>query len=463
MDSLLVIGLIIAMMLILLVSGLYIHSVLLASGIIGLILLEGFGILPGLLGKEPFNRVASYTLTTIPLFVLMAQFILQSGLVQDIFYMVHKISKGRNSLLGILTLFIGGMLGAVSGSGTATSASLGQVAIPELRRHGYSAPLSGAIAAAGGSLSGIIPPSIILILYGVATETPVGKLFIGAFIPGILTMLIFIIVMLIIFNVERKRSSIVEIQNETVVLDNVAEKYKEKSVVETAVTMEEEKREQVSALRLVTVSIIGIVIMAVIFGGIYSGIFTPTEAGAVGSLVGLIAALILGKVNFQFFKSSLTETVKLTGMVMIIMIGAQIFGKFVSLSLLPRKLIVMIEPIMDSPTLVLIAISAVLFIMFMFIEGAAVILMSIPVLLPIIIELQVDIMWFGVFVAVICTIGLLTPPVGLSVYAVAGVSGIGSGPIFKIGMIFAIVAMIVVGGLMIAFPQLVTWLPNSMG
>lgn len=462
MNSLLVIGIVIAMMLILLVSGLYIHSVLLASGIIGLILLEGFGILPGLLGKEPFNRVASYTLTTIPLFVLMAQFILQSGLVQDIFYMVHKVSKGRNSLLGVLTLFIGGMLGAVSGSGTATAASLGQVAIPELRRHGYSAPLSGAIAAAGGSLSGIIPPSIILILYGVATETPVGKLFIGAFIPGILTMIVFILVMLVIFNMESKKSNVVETQKDNTILIDDG-KYSEKSVVETAVTMEEDKREKVSALRLITVSIIGVVIMAVIFGGIYSGIFTPTEAGAVGSLVGLIAALILGKVNLQFFKSSLTETVKLTGMVMIIMIGAQIFGKFVSLSLLPRKLIVMIEPIMDSPTLVLIAISIVLFIMFMFIEGAAVILMSIPVLLPIIIELQVDILWFGVFVAVICTIGLLTPPVGLSVYAVAGVSGIGSGPIFRIGMIFAIVAMIVVGGLMIAFPQLVTWLPNSMG
>ena len=142
---------------VLLLAGLYIHSVLLASGIIGLILLEGFGILPGLLGNEPFNRVASYTLTTIPLFVLMAQFILQSGLVQDIFYMVHKVSKGKNSLLGVLTLIIGGLLGAVSGSGTATSASLGQVAIPELRKHGYSAPLAGAVAASGGSLSGEIP------------------------------------------------------------------------------------------------------------------------------------------------------------------------------------------------------------------------------------------------------------------------------------------------------------------
>ncbi|MFP3356073.1 TRAP transporter large permease [Planococcus sp. SIMBA_143] len=440
MDNLLVIGIILAMMIVLLLAGLYIHSVLLASGIIGLILLEGFGILPGLLGNEPFNRVASYTLTTIPLFVLMAQFILQSGLVQDIFYMVHKVSKGKNSLLGVLTLIIGGLLGAVSGSGTATSASLGQVAIPELRKHGYSAPLAGAVAASGGSLSGIIPPSIILILYGVATETPVGSLFVGAFIPGILTMLVFIAVMLVYFQLGKKKQQAAQ-----------------EEIFEETVT-----EEKVPAIRLIIASVIAVAIVFIIFGGIYSGVFTPTEAGAVGAFVGLIAAFLLGKVNFAFFKTSLIETVKLTGMVMIIMIGAQIFGRFVSLSLLPRRLIELIEPIMDTPVLVLIVISIVLFIMFMFIEGAAVILMSIPVVLPIIQELQVDILWFGVFVSVICTIGLITPPVGLSVYAVAGVSGINSGSIFRLTTVFALVAMVVVTGLMIAFPGLATWLPNSM-
>ncbi|MGB6777936.1 TRAP transporter large permease [Planococcus citreus] len=440
MDNLLVIGIILAMMIVLLLAGLYIHSVLLASGIIGLILLEGFGILPGLLGNEPFNRVASYTLTTIPLFVLMAQFILQSGLVQDIFYMVHKVSKGKNSLLGVLTLIIGGLLGAVSGSGTATSASLGQVAIPELRKHGYSAPLAGAVAASGGSLSGIIPPSIILILYGVATETPVGSLFVGAFIPGILTMLVFIAVMLVYFQLGKKKQQAAQ------------EEMFEETVTE----------EKVPVIRLIIASVIAVAIVFIIFGGIYSGVFTPTEAGAVGAFVGLIAAFLLGKVNFAFFKTSLIETVKLTGMVMIIMIGAQIFGRFVSLSLLPRRLIELIEPIMDTPVLVLIVISIVLFIMFMFIEGAAVILMSIPVVLPIIQELQVDILWFGVFVSVICTIGLITPPVGLSVYAVAGVSGINSGSIFRLTTVFALVAMVVVTGLMIAFPGLATWLPNSM-
>lgn len=440
MDNLLVIGIILVMMIVLLLAGLYIHSVLLASGIIGLILLEGFGILPGLLGNEPFNRVASYTLTTIPLFVLMAQFILQSGLVQDIFYLVHKVSKGKNSLLGILTLIIGGMLGAVSGSGTATSASLGQVAIPELRKHGYSAPLAGAVAATGGSLSGIIPPSIILILYGVATETPVGSLFIGAFIPGILTMVVFIAVMLVYFQLGKNKQA--ALPNETL--------------------KEQAPEEKVPAIRLIIASVIAVSIVFIIFGGIYTGVFTPTEAGAVGAFVGLIAAFLLGKVNVNFFKVSLIETVKLTGMVMIIMIGAQIFGRFVSLSLLPRRLIEWLEPIMDQPALVLIAISIVLFVMFMFIEGAAVILMSIPVLLPIIVELQVDTLWFGVFVAVICTIGLITPPVGLSVYAVAGVSGITPGSIFRLTTVFALVAMVVVTGLMIVFPGLATWLPNSM-
>lgn len=438
MDSYVVVGIILVLMIIFLLMGMYIHAVLFACGIFGLIMLEGFSILPGLLGNEPFNRVASYTLTTIPLFVLMAQFILHSGLVQDVFYIVHKVSKGKSSLLGVLTLIIGGMLGAVSGSGTATAASLGQVAIPELRKHGYSAPLAGAIAASGGSLSGIIPPSIILILYGVATETPVGDLFIGAFIPGILVMLMFIIAMLFYFNLERKKVPMTETSVEAM--------------------MEEEVK--IPLFRVITALVIGLLIVVLIFGGIYSGLFTPTEAGAVGATAGLLTALVLGKVNLNFFKNSLTETIKLTAMVLLIMIGAQIFGRFVSLSLLPRKLINLLEPIMDNPALVLILISVILFVMFMFIEGAAVILMTIPVFLPIITALQVDVLWFGVFISVICTIGLITPPVGISVYAVSGVSGISSGAIFKVAMGFAIFAMIIVCGLLILFPELVSWLPS---
>jgi C4-dicarboxylate transporter, DctM subunit len=447
MDSALVILICLILLIIFLALGMYIHSVLFATGVIGLILLEGFDILPGLLGNEPFNRVASYTLTTIPLFVLMAQFVLQADIVKDIFYIVHRLSRGKNSVLGILTLFIGGVLGAVSGSGTATSAALGQVAVPELRRHKYSAPLAGAVAAAGGSLSGIIPPSIILILYGVATETSVGKLFIASFIPGVLCMIVFMIVMLFYFRNEQKKSTLHNATNG--------------SQAEIAST-DESLQIKYPLKQLIVAALVATIIILVIFGGIYTGIFTPTQAGAVGAFAAFLAALVLGKVNFQFLKNSVVETLKLTGLVMLIMIGASIFGRFVSLSLLPRQLINILEPIMDIPWLVLIIISLVFFIMFMFIEGAAVILMSIPVMLPIINELQVDLLWFGVFVGVLCTIGLLTPPVGLSVYAVSGVSKIRLEPIFRIGMVFALAVLVVVCGLMIIFPEIVFFLPNTM-
>ncbi|MFB4162479.1 TRAP transporter large permease [Alteribacillus sp. JSM 102045] len=442
MSEFFIISVILLMFIVFLLSGLYIHSVLFACGIIGLILLEGFSILPGLLGNEPFNRAASYTLTTIPLFVLMAQFVLQSGIVQDMFYFINRLSKGNNSLLGALTIIIGGLLGAVSGSGTATAASLGQVAVPELTKHGYKPELAAAVAASGGSLSGIVPPSIILILYGVATETPVGDLFMAAVIPSILVMIVFIIVMLACFYVFRKKTS-------------------------EAAGLEPERKgppqqAELPAMRLVVVNAVGLIIVIVIFGGIYSGVFTPTEAGAVGAFTALLSTLVLGKVNIAFFTRALTETIKVTGMVMLILIGAQIFGRFVSLSLLPRKLINLLDPIMEYPVIVLIVITIALFIMFMFIEGAAVILMSIPVIMPIIQAIGVDVLWFGIFISVICTVGLITPPVGLSVYAVSGASKMTPEPIFRYTMLFAFVATVVVGGIMIAFPDLVLWIPDSM-
>lgn len=426
----------------LLLSGLYIHSVLLGVGVVGLLIIDRGSIISGLVGSDPFNQAASYTLTTIPLFLLMAQFILKAGIVQDLFTIIYNISQGKKGLLGALTIIVGGFLGAVSGSGTATAASLGQVAVPELQKHGYGSDLAGAIAAVGGSLSGIIPPSIILILYGVITETPVGDLFIGAIIPGILIMCVFILCMF--FFLARSKS---------------------KAIAEVATTGErkiEAKYKPIKASRVIIVFLVGTFITFVIFGGIYSGFVTPTEAGAVGAIAAFLAALVLGKVNKSFLIGSLTETVKVTCMVILILIGAKIFSRFVSLSLLPRKLVDTIGTLLEYPILVLGILTVVFFLLFMFIEGAAVILMTLPVLLPIIEVMNVDVLWFGVFISVICTLGLITPPVGLSVYSVSGVSNISLESIFRYTTMFAIVAAIVVCGLIIMFPVIVTWLPSTM-
>ncbi|WP_174727408.1 TRAP transporter large permease [Mesobacillus harenae] len=433
MADFLLIGTIIFAFLILMMAGLHIHSILLGIGIFGLIYLEGFKIISGFLSQDPFSQIASYTLTTIPLYIIMAQFILKAGIVQDAFTMIYNVSRGRPTVLGALTIVVGGFLGAVSGSGAATAASLGQVAVPELKNYGYKPELAGAISAASGSLSGIIPPSIILILYGVITETPISDLFIGAIIPGILAILVLVTCVFVMYKDQRPNT----------------ERLKTES-------------KKLSFKRLLIVNCAGIFIFTVTFGGIYSGFVTPTEAGAVGALAAFLTALLLGKVNWSFIKSSVAETAKVTGMIVLILIGARIFGRFVSLSLLPRKITDLLEGILQYPILTLFILTAIFFVLFMFVEGAAVILMTLPILLPIIEAVQIDVLWFGVFVSVICTLGLITPPVGLSVYAVAGTSGIPAVGIFKYAMILAFVVTIFVCGAMILIPEIVTWLPSTI-
>ncbi len=422
---------------VMLFAGYYIHSILLVVGVGGIYLLEGPEILNGLLGPQPFGRTASYALTTIPLFVVMAQFVLQADIVKDLFYLVNKVSRSRRGMLGTLTLGAGAMLGAVSGSGIATAASLGQVAVPELDKHGYRPELAGAVAAAAGALSGIIPPSLVLILYGVATETPIGDLFIAAIIPGLLVTASFVVSMM--FYLRRSGRSADD------VLDGSME------------------LEHVPVRRLLVAMAVSAAIVVIVFGGIYSGFVTPTEAGAFGAFSAFVAALLLGKVNATFLRTSLLETVKVTAMVMLILIGAQIFGRFISLSLLPRRLIDLLEPVVETPLLMLFILAVVFFVLFMFIEGAAVILMSVPVVLPIIEAMDTDIVWFGVFIAVICTVGLITPPVGLSVYAVSGATGIAPDGMFRIATGFAVLATVLVCGLLVAFPQLALWLPGVAG
>lgn len=436
MGAEIVIGITLVLFLTALALGVHIHTALFAVGILGILLLEGPGAMLGITGPQPFNRVSSYALTTIPLFVLMAQFVLQSGIVKDVFTLVSRVSKGRAEPLSALTVTAGGLLGAVSGSGSATSAALGRVAMPELTRYGMSAPLAGATAAAAGSLAGIIPPSIILIIYGVATETAIGSLFMGAIIPGVAVMIVYMIVVIVLYALdERKRDT----PREPFVAEPIG-------VARTAIALTT-----------------GLVIVLVVFGGIYSGMVTPTEAGAVGSLAGFLSAVALKKVDLAFMRTALTETVKISSMVLLIIVAAQVFSKFVSLSLIPRRLIDALGPLVERPFLLLLVLAAVFFILFMFLEGAAVILMTVPILLPVIAETDIDLLWFGVFISMLCTVGTISPPVGLSVYAVSGATGVPSGPVFRYALWIALVTTAVVAVVMILFPQLVTWIPSLAG
>ncbi|MTD30984.1 TRAP transporter large permease [Planomicrobium sp. YIM 101495] len=418
-----------------LIVGQYISSLMFSIGMIGIFLIGGMDLLSGFLQNEPFARTASYALTTIPLYILMAQFIMQAGIVKDLYSLMYTLSRGRPGPLGVMTILLGGLLGGVSGSGTATSAALGQIAVPELQKRGYPDHLAGTIAAAAGSLSAIIPPSVILILYGVVAQISIGELFTAALIPGILLMLVFSVLVIIYLRFNSKE---LKAASQEYVSDNVP------------------------ISRYFIVTILGGAMGISIFGGIYLGVFSPTEAGAVGAFIALIMATILGKINLNFFKTSMVETTKITVMAMFIVVGASLFGKFISLSLVPRKIIDLLGPIMDSPVLVIIIIMVFYFFLFMLIESVAVILMTVPIIMPIVTAIDADPVWFGIMLTIVCTVGMLTPPVGISVYAVGGVTGIPIERLFKTSTVFAVVATIVVIGLLIVFPEIVTWLPSQM-
>lgn len=442
MDTTIIIVIALAVFLFLLLTGHYISTVLLGAGIVGLFFIGGgsLSMVQGFLVNEPYAQAASYTLTTVPLYVIMAQFIMKSGIIADCYTIVFKASKGKRSVLGILTILLGGFLGAVSGSGTATAASLGKISVPELRSRGYSDSLSGAVAAVSGSLSAVIPPSLTLIIYGSVSGTSVGQLFMAAVIPGILIMAMFAVVTIVLLGTKNERAQ----------MEEQMEKY---GKVEEAT---------ITTGRMIFVLAIGLALILIIFLGIYTGKFSPTEAGAIGAFLGFVVAIITRTLNLKMLMESMLETVKVTGMTALIITAASIFSRFVTLSQIPRRLMATLGGLIEHPALLLALLMVIYFVLFMILDGSSAILMTMPVLLPIIQAIHVDLLWFGIFVCMLSTMGSLTPPVGFCTYAVAGASRIPLGKIFPKTLLYAVVVTVVVGALMIAFPALATWLPSTM-
>lgn len=418
----------------LLLVGQYISSIFLFTGALGIFLLGGMPQLNGFLQSDSFTQVASFSLTTIPLYILMAELIMGTKIVEDLYGLAFRVSKGRKGPLGVITVVIGGLLGAVSGSGSATSASMAKITLPELRKHGFSDNFAGAIVAVAGSLSAIIPPSVMIIIYGVAARISIGELFIGSLIPGILMILVYSVI--VIGYLKFTKEGVTEQVTPPVDTTPVS--------------------------KYIIAIIMGILMAISIFGGIFTGTFTPTEAGAVGAALAFVMALIMKAVNMNYLKTALLETTKISVMTIFIVIGASLFGRFISLSLIPRKILSLLEPLHDNPNLIIIILLIFYFILFMFIDNIAVLLMTIPIVLPITESLAVDPLWFGVMVLVSCTIGLITPPVGTNVFIVGSVTGISIEGIFRITFIFSIITSVVVVGLLILFPELITWLPSIM-
>jgi tripartite ATP-independent transporter DctM subunit len=322
------------------------------------------------------------------------------------------------------------MFAAISGSSPATAATIGTVAIPELKKRGYDTNLTLGSLACAGTLGILIPPSINFIIYGVLTSTSVGTLFIAGIVPGIMLTLMFMIYIAIRVSINPELAP------------------KGRIIFSPKILIQ-------SVMNLWPL----IVLVVIVLGGIFSGLMTPTESAAVGSISALLITLILRKLSWQLIRTSLLEALKTSSMVLLIIAGAFIFAAFLGRARVPATISAYVA---DWPTvLILLSICLVYLVLGCFIAPGEIMIITIPSILPILQNIGIDLIWFGVIVVVLCEIGMITPPMGLNLFIIQGISGEdlqrivrGSIPFFII-MLFAIVVMWL-------FPSIAVWLPSLM-
>jgi C4-dicarboxylate transporter DctM subunit len=423
----------IGFLLLLLAFRVPIGAVLAVVGFVGFAYLAGLKAALGVLATSPYSTLASHTMSVVPLFVLMGMFGFYSGISRNLYHAAYTWLGRLPGGLAMAT--IGGCAGfaAICGSSVATAATMGVVALPEMKKFKYADSLATGVLAAGGSIGILIPPSICFVVYGVITEQSIAKLFAAGILPGLLEATLYIITIYILC----RRNPRLGPHGLSVSL----------------------KGKFLSLKGIWGVLALFILVM----GGMYMGIFTPTEAGGIGAFGALL--LMVGKraITRPNFIDSLTETGRITAMIMFIMLGAMIFGYFLTISKIPMN---MAERIAGLPVSRYVILTSILF-LFIFLgclmDTLAIILLCVPIFYPVILTLGFDPIWFGVIMVRISEIGLITPPVGINVYTLKGVAkDVSLETIFQ-GIFPFLVADLISLPILIAFPQISLFLPSLMG
>ncbi len=389
-----------------------------------------------LLSRNIYESFSSYGLTTIPLFILMGQFAFNSGISRRLYDTAYKFMGSTHGGLAMATVAACTAFGAVCGSSPATAATMATVGLPEMKRYHYADELSTGCVAAGGGLGMIMPPSVVMIVYGVLTEQSIGALFVAGVIPAILMTILFITAITIWCRMAPEQGPCGE-----------------------SFTIRQK-------IRSLTGMIDTLLVFLLVMGGMFQGLFTPNEAAGVGAFGVLAVALLRRQMTWKGFVKSLNETLRTSCMVMFLIASAVVFGKFLAVTRIPFNLASWIGGFDLPPFLILTAIIAVYFIGGCVMDALALVMLTIPVFYPVVINLGYDPIWFGVIIVLVTQMGVITPPVGINVYVVYGVakSAVGGIPLEKIfrGIIPFLIAVIAGIALMILFPQIILYLPNLM-
>jgi C4-dicarboxylate transporter DctM subunit len=380
----------------------------------------------------PYQYSASYDLVVIPLFVLMGEVAFRGKLSWDIYRSTNKLFGGLPGSLAMATVCGCAGFAAISGSSLATAATMGSVALPEMKKFKYNRRLATGCVAAGGSLGILIPPSIILVLYALMTEQSIGKLFMAGFLPGLLEAFLY---MVTIFFITKLRPHWAPPASKT-------------SWVEKAVA--------------VKTAWVPLLLFLVVIGGIYIGVFTPTEAAAVGALGSFIVLFARSLASRQNIVDCFYAAGRTTGMIFGILIGAMILNYFMGITMMPMTLANFVGGLPIPPLMIIVCIIIIYLFLGCIMDPMAMILLTVPIFFPLTVDLGFDPIWFGILVVRVVEIGLITPPIGINVFIIKGVDkDIPLSEVF-LGILPFLAADIICVSLLVAFPQIALFLPSTM-
>lgn len=383
-----------------------------------------------LIGQKAMDTSTNFSFSVLPLFILMGAFITRSGLSKDLYDCANAFVGHLRGGLSMATIVACGGFSAVSGSSIATAATMTPIAMPSMRRFGYADSLASGSIAAGGTLGILIPPSVVLVIYGTLTETNIGALFIAAIIPGLLGIAFYLAAV----------------------------------AIQTRIRPESGPKGERADRETRLTSLKGVwgvlALFLLIMGGIYVGWFTPTEAAGVGAVGGMLFTALRGRLNWSTLVEVLSESVQTTAMLLFLIVGAVLFKDFVNFAGLPSALESIFKDLSIAPILVIIAILAIYILLGCVLDSYSMILLTVPSLYPLIDSLGYDLVWYGIVVVVVTEISLITPPIGINVFVLRSLlPDVPQSTIFK-GVLPFVIADFARLAVLVAFPALSLWLPS---
>ncbi len=422
----------IGIMFLLLLIGMPIGYTLAFVGFGGISLITDPAVAMPTLVKSFYSTFTQYSFTVIPLFVIMGELATICGLSQGIYDVADKWLRRLPGGLGIATIGACSGFAAICGSSVATAATLGRVALPEMERYGYDRQLATGSVAAGGTLGFLIPPSIGFVVYGILTEQSIGKLLISGFLPGFLLAAAYMVIIVVWVKLKPEAAP--------ASLEKVSLK------------------DKLLALKGVWELAVGFLL---VMGGLYLGFFTPTEAGGVGAFFLFSVTLLKRRLDWTRLRLALQETAKISIMIFMILAGAYVFTYFMALSMIPMRLAGWLTGLALSPYIILTIILLGYLVLGCFLDATSMMVLTLPVIFPTILQLGFDPIWFGVISVLMMEAGLITPPLGLNVFVISGVAGVPIEVVFR-GASYFLLAIFAVVVLITIFPQIATVLPAMM-